>query len=371
MTKLGGKDFAINRPISDALEQLRRGGLGDTLDEGLKNGLQLEIPHDVDAAALMKVGTLIDNGVGKIFGNTPRIGEKILGSMEKVQTQLFDKVTWDFMHTGLKALTFTKEFEKAVAKEKGELTDARRSQIASEVAAFTNDTFGGIDWFRVAQEAESNLGRNFAMSAFSPNGRMAMQAAMFAPDWTMSTFRAMAKAIPGKTDTPLNKSLHQAYTLRTALMYFTLMDGVNYQLSGHHIWENKDKMMLEFKDGTKMQAFKHAAEGPEWIIDPLKTVTNKLAYPLKEPFSQLAKQEWLGGPKMKGGRLEHAAAGLAPFPAKPFLDPDLSAGEAAKKSISGSLGMQTYGSSDDTKERRKERLAREKELKKRKEENTP
>ena len=60
---------------------------------------------------------------------------------------------------------------------------------------------------------------------------------------------------------------------------------------------------------------------------------------------------------MQGSRLAHAAKGAAPFPAKPFFDESLTAGEAAQKSVLGSMGIQSYGHT-------KEQLARMREEKK-------
>ena len=71
-----------------------------------------------------------------------------------------------------------------------------------------------------------------------------LQIMMFAPDWTISTVRAMTKAFPGSTSNPVNARLSQQYAFRTALIYGILMNAANYQLSGHSILITKTQQSL-------------------------------------------------------------------------------------------------------------------------------
>lgn len=351
----------VRAPISAAIEMYRRGGLGDQVDWGIRSGLKVDPISDVNLDAISHLGRLADATIERTTGLKTEAGERTLGRLEKVQRDYFDRFTWDYMHFGLKNSLFIREFERALAKEGfpdwSKAPDALKMNVAKQVSSFVNDTYGHLDWNRVAQEATSQLGRKFANMALSPNGRMIAQLLMFAPDWTLSTFRAMYKALPGKTDTPINKRLHTLYALRTSFYIMAIADAINVQTSGHHIWdpEQKDPLRIEFKDGTSMQLFKHATEFGEWVREPLKTLRNKMGFLPAEVISQIANQEYPGSKMpLQGSRLSHALSGAAPFPAKPFFDPALSGGEAAEKSVLGSVGIQSYGHTDDQKARLRE-----------------
>ena len=180
-----------------------------------------------DVNALAKVGALADLGIEKAFGLKQGLAERVLGSVEQVQKKVFDKLTWDYLHTGMKLAVGMREFERLTAKH----PELSKAEVAKQVASYVNDTFGGLDWYRVATDSQSALGRRVGLQILSPKARIAMQLGMFAPDWTISTFRAMYKALPGSTDQPLTKSLHMRYVLRTGAIYMVLMNGINIGIS--------------------------------------------------------------------------------------------------------------------------------------------
>lgn len=361
--KLGGP----KGPISAAIEMYRRGGLGDQIDWGLREGLKIDPMAEAGVGAIEHLGNLADATIARATGIKPPIG-KAAAALEGLQKKHFDRFTWDYLHFGVKGMLFIREFERALVREGfpdwSKAPDKVKSNVARQVASFVNDTYGHLNWERVAQEATSRLGRKFANFMLSPDGRVMSQLLLFAPDWTLSTFRAIYKALPGKTDTPITKHLHAAYTLRTAFFISVLIDAVNVQTSGHHIWdsEQKDPLRIEFKDGTSMQAFKHATEFGEWVREPMKTLRNKMAFLPSETIAQVAGQEYAGSKiPMEGSRMSHALKRAAPFPLGPFLDPALSPEEAAKKSALGSLGIQTYGHTPEQNLRRRELKRRDKE----------
>lgn len=356
---LGGAGFPVDRPIRAAIENYRRGGAGDTIDELLRAGLQTKPLADVNVNALSQLGGLADQISAKLLGDRVKPFTKAADVLETVQKRYFDHFTWDYMHSGLKLLTATREFEKALRENPG----MPREEVARRVASYTNDTYGGLDWQRVAQEATSGLGRRMANIALSPNGRILTQIALFAPDWSLSTFRAMFRALPGAESSLKSRwagipmTLQQRYALRTGLFYLTLVDGINYQTSGHHLWENKDPLRIEFRDGTAMQAFKHAAEFGEWLQDPIKVARNKLGAIPKELVSQVDSVQFPGSKTPltgAGPRLAHAAEEFLPFGLKPIADPSLTPGEAAVRGALGTVGVQFYGRTAEQKQRLKD-----------------
>lgn len=354
----GGNPLTLKGKVDAALKAYREGGLGDTIDTGLRNGLRIERPMETDLQAGQRLGKALDSLTSTVFGDKWHAFEKGIGGVEKIQRETFDKLTWDYLHSGLKLALFTREFEKGLRQH----PDWSKDQVAKQVSSFVNDTFGGLDWFRVASETQTQLGRNIAMSAFSPKGRGAAQILMFAPDWTLSTFRAMYKALPGSGAMPLTQRLHQKYVLRTALIWATLMNGYNIAASGHPIWANQDPTKIEWKDGTTQQIAKHAMEGPEWLLNPRQTALNKVGVLPKEVVEQLTGQEYLTtsgrGMPMKN-RWAHAAGSMTPLSFQTGSVPGRTPEEAAKRAALSSLGMPVYRMSKAEKEAAKRQRERE------------
>lgn len=357
--------------IDAALKAYRSGGLGDPIDTLIKGGLRVERPMEMDQAALAKIGKVIDQGIEKVTGIKGGIAEWGLSAVEKAQKNTFDRLTWDYLHTGMKLATGLREFERLSLKHP-ELT---KEQVAKQVASFTNDTFGGLDWYRVATESESQLGRKVGLAALSPKMRTALQVALFAPDWTMSTFRAMYKALPGKTDAPLTKALHQGYVARTALLYLTLMNGVNYLYSGHYIWQNDDPTKIDRGDGTTQQLAKHAMEGPEMILHPRQTIMNKLGFLIKLPIEIWTGREYLsdsGRARPIESNVKHALKTFSPIAITSATSSNIPPEEAVKRAIIGAAGFPIYRMSKDERAAAKEAekndpgVQRKKEEKKRK-----
>jgi hypothetical protein len=360
----GTKSVFGRQAIDAALNAYRNGGAGDTIDMLLKNGLRVERPMEVDQNALARIGELADYGIERATGLKTAAGERTLGSVERVQREVFDRLTWDYMHTGMKLAVGMREFERLTLKH----PDVPKEKIAAQVGSYVNDTFGGLDWYRVATESQSQLGRRVGLAALNPQARVFLQLGMFAPDWTLSTFRAMYKALPGSTDRPLTKELHQKYVMRTAALWMVAMNGLNMQTSGHPIWENKDPTRIEFKDGTGMQMAKHAMEGPEWLLHPRQTALNKLGAFTKLPFELATGKEYISADGVAppiDSRTGHIIKSMAPIAISSTANSDLPVEEKIKRSTMGAVGMPIYGMTDEQKaasrEARKEAKKRKKE----------
>lgn len=357
-----GSVFA-KKAIDSALKAFREGGAGDTIDTLIRGGLRVERPMEVDQNSLAKIGALADYGVERALGLKTTAGEKALGSVEKVQQQVFDRVTWDYLHTGMKLAVGMREFERLTLKH----PELPKEKIATQVASYVNDTFGGLDWYRVATETQSQLGRRIGLAALNPQARVFLQLGMFAPDWTLSTFRAMYKALPGSTDMPLTKELHQKYVMRTAALYMTVMNGINMQTSGHPIWENKDPTRIEFEDGTSMQVAKHAMEGPEWLLHPRQTAMNKLGAIVKVPAELATGRQYLtekGNAPPIESRTEHLLKSITPIAISSASNTELPTGEKIKRAALGTVGLPMYGMTEEQKAASREARKAEKERKK-------
>lgn len=360
-----GKKLQLSA-ISQAVEQYRKGGVGDNVDRWIKEGgLQLDAPEDVSRGILASMGKFADSMIGK-YGPKTRVLESTMSTVEKYTLGLFDKYTWDYLHTGGKLMVADAYLDRArlQAAKEGKPFDEQTARV--EISRFVNDSFGGLNWFDAARSAETELGKRMAMAAYSPAGRRGLQIALFAPDWTISTLRAFSSALPKGLNptkwhpiegakglmTPTTKADYaRLYQFKTAVTYLTLINAINMMVAGRPVWENKDPTRIEFPDGTSMQAMKHAMEPVHWIMDPDKTLSNKLGFIPKAAIIGIAGTEYASpnAPKLVDrsatNRLKTAAAGALPFQISAAKDAPQ--GEGAKRALLGTMGFPVYGSTPE------------------------
>ena len=370
-----GKDLQLSA-ISKAVEQFKNGGVGDNVDMWIKEGgLQLEMPEDVSAGILSATGKFADSMIGK-YGPKTRVLESAMSTVEKYTLGLFDQYTWNYLHTGGKLMVANAYLDKArmTAAKEGKPFDEATSR--KEISKFVNDSFGGLNWFDVATQTQNEFAKRIAMAAYSPAGRRGLQVALFAPDWTLSTLRAFTSALPKSLDvaagvkgmaSPATKSDYaRMYQFKTALTYFTLLNGINLMTANRNIWENKDPTRIEWPDGTSMQAMKHAMEPYHWLMDADKTFANKLGFVPKALIVGVAGTEYASPQAQKlvdpsaTGRLKAVAGMVVPF--QVAASRDAPPGEGVKRAALGTMGFPIYGSTPEQK--KAARAEREKLLKK-------
>jgi hypothetical protein len=374
-----GKDIQLSA-ISKAVEQFKKGGVGTSVDKWIReDGLQLEVPEDVSKNILSASGKLVDSLIGK-FGPKTRVLEKSLTTVEKYTLGYFDKYTWDYLHTGGKLMVAEAYLDKARLSAAKEGRPFDESASRKEIARFLNDSFGGLNWYDAATQTQNEFAKRVAMAAYSPAGRRSLQIALFAPDWTISTLRAFSSALPKGLNptkwqpvegikgmmTPTTKADYaRLYQFKTALTYLTMLNAINMVTADRPIWENKDPTRIEFPDGTSMQAMKHAMEPAHWIMDPTKTLANKLGFIPKAAIVSIAGTEYASPQAQKlidpsaAGRLKAVASMAVPFQVAAARDAP--PGEGAKRALLGTMGFPVYGGTPEQK--KAARAEREKVLK--------
>ena len=348
----------------DALDMFKKGGLGDEADFLIRNGLKVEMPEDVSRGILSEIGRGGDIIMSKLGPDTGKALEKSAAAVEKYTLGLADKVTWDFAHTGFKLQVAMKELEKAKLNH----PDVDPAVLAKEITSYVNNTFGGLNWFDVAQRSQTKIGKELAMWAFNNQNRRALQLVLFAPDWTASTLRALSTAfgkgtgLKGLVKPRTEADFARRYQLRAALVYGTILNGLNNITAGRNIWDNKDPTRLEFRDGTSMQLAKHSMEPIHWLKDPAKTLTNKLGFIPQITAPLILGKEYLqpGAPDLLDqsvtGKLAAAGKKALPFQIQSVMGAPT--GEGAKRAVAGTLGFPIYGGSAG--EKAKQRVERKK-----------
>lgn len=359
---------------NEYLQMLRKGGAGDLVDKALEGGLKFS----------MEKGKLADEDVGGSFYSGLKMAQEGLDSLVpglglpiKGVTKLnhlVDTFMWERLHAGMKLSLFAEKFE--ILQRNG----VPEAKAKADAASFANDTFGGLNWRRIAEAAKTKWGRDIALAAYGPTGRRWLQLLMFAPDWTLSTTRAALKAFGaaagyesgsglGGILKPKNVTdLHRQYLLRSALYYGLVGTGINYALTGHFLWDNKDPTTIELGDGRTMQWSKHTMEPVHWLTKPGQQALNKLGFFPREAANQMLGTEYLSAagksPPMDtlaAGRAEHVLKSVTPIAGQQSFGANATPGSA----LAGALGAPIYGKTDEqraaAKEAAKER-ARQKRL---------
>ena len=369
-----GKDLQLSA-ITKAVEQYKKGGLGENVDRWIReDGLQLEVPEDVSRGMLSSIGKFGDTMIGK-YGPKTRVLEKSMSITERYTLGIFDKYTWDYLHTGGKIMVADSYLEKARFQAAKEGKPFDESASRKEIAKFVNDSFGGLNWFDAARRTEGEFAKRMAMAAYSPEGRRSLQVLLFAPDWTVSTVRAFSAALPkslnptklqpiegikGMINPTTKADYARLYQFKTAMLYLTLLNVINNMTAGRNIWDNKDPTRIEWPDGTSMQAMKHAMEPYHWIAAPDKTLANKLGFIPKAAVIGIGGLEYASpnAPKLVDmsttGRLKAIGQSALPFQVQAGIGaPE---GEGVKRAVLGTAGFPVYGSTpEQRKQKKKER----------------
>ena len=347
------------------LKQLREGQAGDLVGTLLNSGLKISFekgPLAVEdvSGSFYKGMTALQQGLDKVI---PGAGLPVKGLT--MLNHAVDTFMWERLHSAMKLTAAAQKLEQLIqANAKANAADPRvallsKEQLAVQASSFTNDIFGGLDWRRIAEATESKFGRDVALQVYSPAGRRAAQLMMFAPDWTVSTTRAATQAFsPSLADLNPKKllqtflepqnavGLHRQYMVRSALYYATIANGINYAMSGHYIWDNKDWTTIDMGDGRTMQWSKHMMEPVHWVTKPLQQVANKLGYFPKEVINQITGKEYIStsgkAPPMDTsalGRAAHIGKTMMPISAQGAFGAKASSGGA----LSSMLGVPIYG----------------------------
>jgi len=389
-----------------AVKMIREGGAGDLIDSAMKDGVEFSRQRHGSVVAEERPGIYKGLETATMFldKTVPGLGKYSTGAILALN-HIFDDAMWARFHTTLKIETYADKVSElsrnnARMVEAGKEPPKSRAEIGRAAASFTNDLYGGLNYQQIVGEFSSRWGRELASAALSPTGRFGMRLVLFAPDWTISTTRAFVKAfgpresaviaggILGSQIDPENKGvggfvgaglglaagmagglkgtpsggfrgllhpteladLHRQYIMRSAFLYTAIADTLNYQMSGHHFWDNKDPTRLDRGDGTTMQLSKHFMEPFHWLLDPRKQAMGKASFLVKETASQLGDVEYWspkGAPRMGGvergkdvsigTRLGHVARQFTPISAQGFESAN------PQKAAWSMAGMPVYG----------------------------
>jgi muramidase (phage lysozyme) len=366
--------FTGGAGIRRALKNLEHNGVGAQGELLIRNGLKVAT-EDVQRTVIGDAAGTIDNIVNKYFTNdaTTKFARRVSDPLEQHFINHMNRFTWDYMHAGGK-LHLAQHFFTQIKAKHPELPD---DKIAAEVSSFVNNTLGGLNWLKVVSEVENKFIKGFAQKLMKKENRDWAQIVLFAPDWTVSTLRSFTKALPKELMKPQNWELRKGvkglidptnsndlarrYVLTTGLLWLTILNGFNYAFTGRPIWTNKDPTRVDLGDGTAIQMAKHSMEAAHWLLDPEKTLGNKLGFIPKAIFTMATGKQYPSpkapmvqdmdlpfGVTVPGqsttGRALHSLKGALPFQVSAASSAP--PGEGFKRAAFSFVGMPIYGQTD-------------------------
>lgn len=338
-------------------EAYLQGGMGDDVDHLIRS---LKITPRAGTLPVEDVTSGFYEGLktlqGAMDSAIPGAGKGTVGVVVQLSKAL-DHLLWENLHSGLKLVVGMNSLERlrrSYARDFERDPNAEipsTAELADRAASYTNDIFGGLNWRRLADDAQTKWGKEIANGLANPTSRRIGQVMIFAPDWTYSTVRSVVKAIgkgsgvEGLIRPKQVADLHRLYLIRSAFIYATLYNGINMALSGHPIWDNQrngkpEPFLIDLGNGEWAQANKHAMEVPNMVMHPAKWAMGKLGNIPSEIAEQALGKEYLSPdymPPMKEGRLAHAAKRILPFSGTSYLE------QGPKEAISSALGVPIYG----------------------------
>jgi len=268
ITKMIDNPGVYMKEFAHANEAIKNAGFNDVIRFAQANRLVISTPEDAGFDRFYAQMRKFDRLLKHQFGI--KTGEKI----ENV-FRWFDRITWDRIFTHAKVYTFLTQLNRMIDPAV-DVTQAQIYRKARIAAQFTNDAYGGQDWFALTRRIQTPIFKSLAQTTFQPGSRGYMQLLMFAPDWTISNLRIIGKSLPAFENSTDARRLYGYYFARAAITFAVAGSVLNYIFSGKSILENKDPTRIDMGDGNVLTFSKQLMEPFHWITDPQKTALKKI-----------------------------------------------------------------------------------------------
>jgi len=269
-----------------AIKQLRSQGFSDVVRFAKGNGLEISMPEDTGYDRFYNNIRGVDNFLKRHLG--------VSGNKNVERTfKFFDRITWDRIFTSAKLHTFLTTLNKGPNAIKSGDTQRQVYEKGRRAAQFTNDAYGGQNWAQLTQRIENNFIKKLAQTTLTPGSRGYMQLLMFAPDWTISNVRIIAKSLPGFESDATSRRLYQYYFARAALTYAIAGSTLNHIFSGHGILENTDPTRIDLGNGEVLTFSKQLMEPFHWITAPQSTGLKKIGSLPRTVIEVLTNKDYL------------------------------------------------------------------------------
>ena len=371
-----------NREVSWAQMQLGSNEFAEIAQEAMKDGLQI---------VNIRRQELVNPGKPQVDFIIEKLGPggKIMGKA----FDAIDNITWEYLHDRMKLAVYLRHREKL-------LDQGVEYKFAGQKSAeFANDAFGSLDWNNfttrlydyAAANPEKVRGKvaNRLAQLIPVNKRRWLNLGLFAPDWTISNIRIVAKTftgLPKVTDAMVKRfqkgdwegmkeskdmvkawNMYAAYSLRagvyTSAMWWAVTEAFSDEeptMDGWwEFWTGDNSGKLDLGGGESMVISKQIAEPIHWIQHPMHTFMNKTSVVPKTAMEAMFNKQWFSlkngiplGPRLvEEDGTNHYAKWLlgktVPIVSKSILDEDLDWDERFERVFTGFFGFPQYGDPED------------------------
>ena len=372
----------ISRDVSWTDMQLGETKFVELAKEAIKDGLQV---------VNIRKQELVNTGKVELDSFIQPLGKG--GDIMKKGFDIIDNVTWEYLHDRFKLAVYLKQKEKMLDAGVGADFAGRKA------AEFANDAFGSLDWNNFASNlykyAAKNPTRlrgaaaNKLAQLIPVNKRRWLNLGLFAPDWTISNIRIVAKTFTGlpevapallkrfqkgdwegmeeARDMVKAWNMYAAYAARagmyTSAMWWTITELISDEdptMEGlWDFWSGENSGKLDLGGGESMVISKQIAEPIHWIQHPTHTFMNKTSVVPKTALELLFNKQWFSikkgiplGPRLvdEDGTNHYAKWILGktiPIVGKSVLDEDLDWQERFERVFTGFFGFPQYGDPED------------------------
>ncbi len=372
----------ITRNVDWTQMQLGETKFVELAKEAIRDGLQI---------VNIKKQELVNPGKPQMEAVMDRLGPA--GKIMEAGFNKIDNVTWEYLHDRFKLAVYLKQKEKMLDAGVGADFAGRKA------AEFANDAFGSLDWnnfatnlYKYAAKNPTRLrgaAANKLAQLIPVNKRRWLNLGLFAPDWTISNIRIVAKTFTGlpevapallkrfqkgdwegmeeARDMVKAWNMYAAYAARagmyTSAMWWTITELISDEDPTMEklwdFWSGENSGKLDLGGGESMVISKQIAEPIHWIQHPTHTFMNKTSVVPKTALELLFNKQWFSikkgiplGPRLvdEDGTNHYAKWLLGktiPIVGKSVLDEDLEWDERLERVMTGFFGFPQYGDPED------------------------
>ena len=362
--------------------QLGETEFADLSKDALLDGLQIV---NIKKQELVNPGKPQIDFIMPYLGPAGQVMQKAFGKI--------DSITWEYLHDRFKLAVYLKHKEKLLDQ------GVEPKFAGTRAAEFANDAFGSLDWnnfaTRLYEYAAKNPDKirgkiaNKAAQLIPVNKRRWLNLGLFAPDWTISNIRIVAKTftgLPKVTDAMVKRfhkgnwegmkeaqdfvkawNMYAAYSARaglyTSALWWAMTEAFSSEDPSYEglwdFWTGENSGKLDLGDGESMVISKQIAEPIHWLQHPTHTFMNKTSVVPKTALEAMFNKQWFSlkkgmplGPRLveEDGTQHYAKWILGktiPIVGKSVLDEDLTWTERFERTFTGFFGFPQYGDPED------------------------
>jgi len=266
--------------------------LGDAVQYAMRY-VEVNPPRDVMSDEFYIITDKIDEIISKFKNKSARKIGKALSRSLFLTNKAIDIIMWHRFMFSAKIVAFYRLFENMKIDYMKRGINISDDEIARKAGQIVNDMFGGQNFRKLAEETTNKFEKRIYEALASESGRQLSNILLFAPDWTISNIRVIAKAFPGIEKDPVVRKQYALYAIRGAVYVAVFANLLQWAFTGKTIFENDDPTKIDLGDGRVLVISKQLFEPFDWIEHPVRTAMFKQGSLLKTGEELLLNKQYL------------------------------------------------------------------------------